>query len=185
MGPRRISLAETATAMAQTASPIILADISTIRDLWDGPLVVKGILRGEDCLPLIEIGVDGIVVSNHGARFLDTVPATVTALPDVVEAVKGRAEIFLDGGVRRGVDVVKALALGARACLIGRPYIYGLAIGGEQGVAHVLDIFRREIDRALALVGCTSPLQLDGSYVSIAGWNNRLPCSHKRQNTEP
>lgn len=167
MGARRVSLADAATVMHRSAASITLADLRAVRKQWDGPLIIKGILRGEDCEDLINLGADGIVVSNHGARFLDTVSSTISALPQVVNAVNGRAEVFLDGGVRRGVDVIKAIGLGARACLIGRPYIYGLAIGGEAGVAHVLEIFRREIDRALALVGCKTPSQLDRSYVGI------------------
>ena len=176
MGSQRISLADTATRIQRTATSVTLADLARIRELWSGPLVVKGILRGEDCPPLVDLGVDGIVVSNHGARFLDTVPATITALRAVVEAVDGRAEVYLDGGVRRGVDVIKALALGARACLVGRPYIYGLAVGGEQGVSRVLEIFRTEIDRALALVGCCRPSELDPSYVGLSGWSMRAIC---------
>ncbi len=164
---RRVSLADAATVMHKSAASVTHDDLRAVRKLWDGPLIIKGILRGEDCEELINLGADAIVVSNHGARFLDTVPSTISALPRIAEAVNGRAEVYLDGGIRRGVDVVKAIALGARACLIGRPYIYGLAVGGEAGVAHVLEIFRREIDRGLALVGCKSPSQLDRSYVGI------------------
>jgi len=170
MGARRVSLAAAATMMMNSGSPVTHEHLREVRRLWDGPLVVKGILRGEDCEALVNLGADGIVVSNHGARFLDTVPATISQLPQVVDAVNGRAEVFLDGGVRRGVDVVKALALGARACLIGRPYIYGLAVGGQPGVEHVLEIFRREIDRALALVGCRTPAEIDRSYISVEPW---------------
>src|SRR6202008_236760 len=122
---RRVSLADAATAMHRSAASVTLDDLRAVRKLWDGPLIIKGILRGEDCEDLISLGADGIVVSNHGARFLDTVSSTISVLPRIADAVNGRAEVFLDGGVRRGVDVVKALALGARACLIGRPYIYG------------------------------------------------------------
>lgn len=167
MGARRVSLATAARVMMQAASSVTHDDLREVRRLWDGPLVIKGVTRGEDCEALINLGADGIVVSNHGARFLDTVPGTISSLPGVVDAVNGRAEVFLDGGIRRGVDVVKALALGARACLIGRPYIYGLAVGGQPGVEHVLEIFRREIDRALALVGCRTPGDIDRSHVGV------------------
>jgi isopentenyl diphosphate isomerase/L-lactate dehydrogenase-like FMN-dependent dehydrogenase len=165
MGPRRVSLADAATLMQKSAASVTLDDLATIRKLWNGPLVVKGILRGADCPPLLKLGADGIVVSNHGARFLDTVPASISVLPEVVDAVNDQAEVFLDGGVRRGVDVIKALAMGARACLVGRPYLYGLAAGGEAGVARVLEIFRLEIDRALALVGARRPSELDRSFL--------------------
>jgi L-lactate dehydrogenase (cytochrome)/(S)-mandelate dehydrogenase len=128
-------------------------DVDTLRKIWLGPLILKGILSPEDAKIAVERGVDGIVVSNHGGRQLDGAPATLDALPHVAEAVAQRIPILLDGGVRRGVDVVKALALGADACLIGRPQLWGLAVGGEAGVAHVLDIFRSEIDRAMGLCG--------------------------------
>jgi L-lactate dehydrogenase (cytochrome)/(S)-mandelate dehydrogenase len=128
-------------------------DVDTLRKIWPGPLILKGILSPEDAKIAIERGVNGIVVSNHGGRQLDGAPATLDALPRVAEAVAQRIPILLDGGVRRGVDVVKALALGADACLIGRPQLWGLAVGGEAGVAHVLDIFRSEIDRAMGLCG--------------------------------
>ena len=128
-------------------------DVDTVRKIWPGPLILKGILSPEDAKIAIERGVDGIVVSNHGGRQLDGTPATLDALPRVAEAVAQRIPVLLDGGVRRGVDVVKALALGADACLIGRPQLWGLAVGGEAGVAHVLDIFRSEIDRVMGLCG--------------------------------
>ena len=115
-----------------------------------------------------QAGVDGIVVSNHGGRQLDGTAATLDALEEVVEAVGDRVEVLLDGGVRRGTDVVKALALGARACLIGRPWLFGLAAGGEQGVVDVLEILRTELDRALALLGRPSIADLDRSAVSRA-----------------
>ena len=128
-------------------------DVDTLRKIWPGPLILKGILSPEDAKIAIERGVDGIAVSNHGGRQLDGAPATLDALPHVAEAVAQRIPILLDGGIRRGVDVVKALALGADACLIGRPQLWGLAVGGEAGVAHVLNIFRSEIDRVMGLCG--------------------------------
>jgi isopentenyl diphosphate isomerase/L-lactate dehydrogenase-like FMN-dependent dehydrogenase len=148
-------------------------DLRWIRDAWDGPLVLKGVMSGEDALRAVEAGCDGIVVSNHGGRQLDGVPATIDVLPEVVGAVGDRAEVLLDGGIRRGSDVVKALALGARACLIGRPWLFGLAIGGEAGVTRVLQTFAAEIDRTLALVGVTDCASLDSSVLRRrpgSGW---------------
>jgi isopentenyl diphosphate isomerase/L-lactate dehydrogenase-like FMN-dependent dehydrogenase len=131
------------------------ADVDELRRIWKGPLILKGILHPADATTAIDRGVDGIVVSNHGGRQLDGTPATIDALPPIVEAVAGRVPVLIDGGFRRGVDVVKALALGASACMIGRPHLWGLAVGGEAGVARVLDIYRREIDRAMGLCGAT------------------------------
>ncbi len=121
----------------------------------------------------LRLGVDGIVVSNHGGRVLDGVHATIDVLPEVVEAVGGRAEVFMDGGVRRGTDVVKALALGARACLIGRPYLFGLAAGGQGGVTRVLEILRAEIEQTMALVGCNTVADIDRSLVDMAAAGDR------------
>jgi isopentenyl diphosphate isomerase/L-lactate dehydrogenase-like FMN-dependent dehydrogenase len=132
------------------------------------PVLVKGIATAEDALLACEHGAAGIVVSNHGGRQLDGAPATVETLPEVVEAVAGRLEVLIDGGVRRGADVIKALALGARAVLIGRPIIWGLAVDGERGAARVLELLREEIELALALVGCGSPEQVSGSHVTRA-----------------
>ena len=142
------------------------ADLEWLRERWPGPLAVKGILSAEDAERAVAAGVDGIVVSNHGGRQLDGVSASLDALAEVVDAVGDRAEVLLDGGVRRGTDVVKALALGARACMIGRPWLYGLAAGGEPGVFAVLDILRTEIDRTLALLGRRSITELDGSVIA-------------------
>ncbi len=140
-------------------------DVDTVRKIWAGPLILKGILSPEDARIAIERGVDGIVVSNHGGRQLDGSPASLDALPPVAEAVANRIPILLDGGVRRGVDVVKALALGANACLIGRPQLWGLAVGGEAGVAHVLDIFRSEIDRVMGLCGVSRVEEIAGDLL--------------------
>ena len=129
-------------------------DLAGLRKLWHGPLIVKGVMAAEDAKRALDYGVNGIVVSNHGGRQLDGLPATVEVLPEIAKAVAGNAEVFIDGGIRRGADVVKAIALGARACLIGRPYMFGLAMGGEAGVTQVLQILRSEIDRTLALLGC-------------------------------
>jgi isopentenyl diphosphate isomerase/L-lactate dehydrogenase-like FMN-dependent dehydrogenase len=129
------------------------------------PVVVKGLLTAEDAHLACENGAAAIVVSNHGGRQLDGVAATLDVLEEIVDAVDGRAEVYLDGGVRRGVDVLKALALGARAVLIGRPMLWGLAVGGEEGVADVLRMFRDEVELALALLGCTSPADVGRAHI--------------------
>lgn len=120
------------------------------------PVVVKGVCRGDDARRIAEHGAKAIVVSNHGGRQLDTAPATCEVLPHVVDAVEERCEIYVDGGIRRGSDVLKAIALGARAVLIGRPILWGLCVGGEQGAVQVLEILRRELDEAMLLSGCTT-----------------------------
>lgn len=132
------------------------ADVEWLRSITRLPILVKGIVRPDDALRAIDCGVAGIVVSNHGGRQLDTSPATIDVLPAIVEAVQGKAEILLDGGVRRGTDVLKAVALGARAVGIGRPVLWGLAAGGQEALSRVLEILRAEIDLALALCGCAS-----------------------------
>ena len=129
------------------------------------PVVVKGLLTAEDARLACENGAAAIVVSNHGGRQLDGVSATIDVLEEVVDAVDGRAEVYLDGGVRRGVDVLKALALGARAVLIGRPMLWGLAVAGEEGVADVLRMFREEVELGLSLLGCTSPAEVGRAHV--------------------
>ena len=128
-------------------------DVAWLRSLWSGPLLLKGVLHPDEARRAVAEGIDGLIVSNHGGRQLDGAPASVEALPAVAEAVQARIPILIDGGVRRGTDVVKALALGAKACLIGRPHLWGLAVAGEPGVAAVLEIYRREIDRVMALGG--------------------------------
>ena len=144
-------------------------DIDWVRSVWDGPLALKGILNPEDARLAAEHGVNGIIVSNHGGRQLDGVPSAIAALPRAVDAVAGRAEIILDGGVRRGNDVLKALSLGATACMIGRPFLYGLAAGGGVGVERALAIFRNEIDVNLALLGRAGVKELDRTAVTWAG----------------
>ena len=130
-------------------------DIAWVRERWKGPIVIKGILDPEDARSAIAAGVDGLVVSNHGGRQLDGVPASVTALPDIVEIVDGKIPVLMDGGVRSGLDVLRALALGADACLLGRAWAYPLAAGGEQAVAKMLSLLRAELKVAMALTGCT------------------------------
>jgi isopentenyl diphosphate isomerase/L-lactate dehydrogenase-like FMN-dependent dehydrogenase len=129
------------------------------------PVVLKGVVTEEDARIAVEHGAAAIVVSNHGGRQLDGVPATLDALPEVAEAVAGRVEVYLDGGIRRGTDVAKALAVGARAVLAGRAPIFGLAAAGEDGVRHVLELLREELALALSLLGCTSPEELTRAHV--------------------
>lgn len=129
-------------------------DIAWVRQNWPGKLVIKGILDSDDARVAVEAGADGIVVSNHGGRQLDSAQSTITALPRIVEAVSDMIPVLMDGGVRSGEDVVKAMALGAQACLIGRPWAYALAGRGEEGVAHVLELFRKQIATTLVLSGC-------------------------------
>ena len=139
------------------------ADIAWVRENWTGKLIVKGVLDPEDARRAVDAGVDGIVVSNHGGRQLDSVPSSARALPDVVDAVAGRVEVLADGGVRTGLDVVKLLALGARAVLVGRAWAWAVAARGEAGVRHVLAILRADIDVALGLTGHRSIADLDRS----------------------
>ena len=145
-------------------------DFAWIRREWDGPIVAKGVLIPEDAERAIAAGADAIVVSNHGGRQLDGVPATLRVLPEIVAAVNGRAEVLMDGGIRRGSDVVKALALGAKAVLIGRAYAYGLAAGGSMGVATAIEILRTDIVRTLRLLGRASTAELDRSDVTVPAY---------------
>ncbi len=140
-------------------------DLEWIRDHWPGTVYLKGVLDPDDAVRAVAIGCEGVVVSNHGGRQLDHALSALDALAPIVAAVGDRAEVLLDGGVRRGTDIVKALALGARAVLIGRPQIYGLIVGCERGVVDVLEIFHAELDRALALMGAQSVHQLDRSWL--------------------
>jgi L-lactate dehydrogenase (cytochrome)/(S)-mandelate dehydrogenase len=139
------------------------SDVERLRGQWRGPLILKGLLHPGEAREAINRGVDGIIVSNHGGRQLDGAVASIRALPGIVEAVGGRAPVLVDGGFRRGIDVVKALALGARAIMIGRPHLWGVACAGEDGVFWVLELFRREIDRALALGGWDGVAKLNPS----------------------
>ncbi len=139
--------------------------MTELRERWKVPVVVKGLVTAEDALLACEHGAAGVVVSNHGGRQLDGAIASLHALPEVVEAVDGRAEVYVDGGVRRGTDVVTALALGARAVLVGRPVVFGLAYGGDTGVRQVLELLRDETENALALLGCRSPDEVTSAHV--------------------
>jgi 4-hydroxymandelate oxidase len=140
-------------------------DLEWVRSVTKLPLVLKGMLDPADAARAVEAGVQGVIVSNHGARNVDTVPAAIDALPDVVEQVRGRIPVLVDGGIRRGTDVLKALALGASAVLIGRPYLYGLAVNGAAGVTHVVNILRRELEMAMASTGRPTLSSLDASVI--------------------
>lgn len=143
-------------------------DIAWLRSITRLPLVIKGIVRPDDALRAAEAGAAGIIVSNHGGRQLDTAPATIEVLPEIAEALRGsQVEVFVDGGVRRGTDVVKALALGARAVLVGRPVLWGLAAGGEAGVTAALGLLRNELDLAMALAGAPTVAEITRDLVRI------------------
>ncbi|NUP81579.1 MAG: alpha-hydroxy-acid oxidizing protein [Nonomuraea sp.] len=148
---------------------VTLRDLEWIRSAWQGKLLVKGVQRVDDAKDLAAAGVDGIVVSNHGGRQLDRSPTPLELLPEVVDAVGGRAEVFLDGGVRSGADVAAAVAFGARACFVGRAYLYGLMAGGEPGVRRVLDLLHTELVRTLRLLGLTGISGLGPDAVRLRG----------------
>jgi len=141
-------------------------DLQWIREIWTGPIVIKGILTADDARRAADEGAAAIIVSNHGGRQLDCAPATIRALPEVVKAVSGRVEVLMDGGIRRGSDIVKAICMGARAVLIGRSYAYGLACAGEAGVRRALEILQDDMQRTLRLLGCSTTAELDLSLVS-------------------
>jgi isopentenyl diphosphate isomerase/L-lactate dehydrogenase-like FMN-dependent dehydrogenase len=135
--------------------------------VWSGPIIVKGLLTGEDARHAVDEGAAAVVVSNHGGRQLDSVSPTIRALPEVVAAANGQIEVLMDGGVRRGSDIVKALCLGARAVLVGRAYAFGLGAAGPAGVARALEILKSDVERTLRLLGCPSVAALDRSYVDV------------------
>jgi L-lactate dehydrogenase (cytochrome) len=162
-GPLRVGQAHS----SMTRGAFFWKDMSWIRDLWKGPLVIKGVLSAEDARRALDYGAAAVVVSNHGGRQLDGVPASLRVLPEIVAAVNGRAEVLMDSGIRRGSDVVKAICLGAKAVLCGRAYAYGLAAAGEAGVARALEILRSDLERTLKLLGCASIRELNRSYLNV------------------
>jgi L-lactate dehydrogenase (cytochrome) len=164
-GKGQMKLIDVAAALAESA--VTWADLKWIRDLWKGRIVVKGVLTADDARRSMDEGAAAISVSNHGGRQLDGVPASLRALPEVVEAVQGSIEVLMDGGIRRGTDIVKALCLGARAVLCGRAYAYGLAAGGEAGVDRAIEILRVDLERTLRLLGVSSVAELDRSYINF------------------
>ena len=148
-------------------------DLKWIREAWGGKLIIKGVHIGDDARKAIDLGVDAVVVSNHGARQLDSVAPTIRVLPEIINAVNGEIDVLLDGGIRRGSDVVKAFCLGAKGVLIGRAYAYGLAAGGGPGVARAIEILKTDVVRTMKLLGCDSVLNLDRSYVQIpSAWES-------------
>lgn len=147
------------------AAAVSWSDLAWIREAWGGPIVVKGVHTADDARKAVDAGADAVVVSNHGGRQLDGVAATLRVLPEVLEAVGRQVEVLVDGGVRRGADVAKAVALGAKAVLVGRAYAYGLGAAGREGVAKALEILRTELERTLKLLGCPAVAELDRSYL--------------------
>jgi L-lactate dehydrogenase (cytochrome) len=144
-----------------------LADVRSLREAWSGPLIVKGVQGADDARAVVDAGADAVVVSNHGGRQLDRSPTPLEQLPAVVQAVGDRAEVYLDGGILDGADVVAAVAMGARACLVGRAYLYGLMAGGERGVQRAADILSREVTRTMQLLGVTSVAELTPERVRL------------------
>jgi L-lactate dehydrogenase (cytochrome) len=144
-------------------------DLAWIRERWGGKLIVKGVMDAEDARHAVEAGVDALVVSNHGGRQLDGAPSTISVLPDILRAVDGRTEVWMDGGIRSGQDVLRALALGARGVLIGRAFLYGLGACGERGVHRTLDIIARELDLSMAFCGRTRVQDVDRTILANPG----------------
>ncbi|TAM87514.1 alpha-hydroxy-acid oxidizing protein [bacterium] len=165
-GQGPMPLMDIGAALADTV--VTWNDLQWIRKAWSGPIVVKGVLSAEDAKRAVDEGAAAIVVSNHGARQLDYVPASLQVLPEIVKAVRGQVEVIMDSGIRRGTDIVKALCLGAEAVLIGRAYAYGLAAGGQAGVTRALTILRDDVERTLRLLGCKSVADLDPTYIEAA-----------------
>ena len=168
-GKGQMRLVDINAALAESA--VAWNDFRWIREIWRGPIVVKGVLTGDDAQHAMDEGAAAISVSNHGGRQLDGVQASLRALPEVVEAVKGRIEVLMDGGIRRGADIAKAICMGAKAVLCGRAYAYGLAAAGEAGVDRAIEILRTDLERTLRLLGCESVSALGRSYVNVPkGW---------------
>ena len=165
LGPADHPMTVEEALMEWTAAPPRWEDFAWIRRQWRGPIIAKGIVNGEDARRAVDCGVSAIVVSNHGGRQLDGMPATLSALVEVLDAVGDSVEVLVDGGVRRGSDVIRALALGARAVMIGRAWAYGLAAAGEPGVETILSMLRVDMDRTLRLLGCQAVADLDRSFI--------------------
>jgi len=164
-GKGPMPLLDVAAGLAESA--VTWGDFKWIREHWGGPIVVKGVLTGDDARRAIDHGAAAVSVSNHGGRQLDGVRSSLRALPEIVEAVHGQVEVLMDGGIRRGSDIVKAICMGARAVLCGRAYAYGLAAAGEAGVVRALEILRTDLERTLRLLGCRSISELDHSYINV------------------
>jgi isopentenyl diphosphate isomerase/L-lactate dehydrogenase-like FMN-dependent dehydrogenase len=164
-GQGPMALIDVAAALSE--SVVTWQDFYWLRKVWPGPIVAKGVLTGDDARRAIDVGAAGVVVSNHGGRQLDGVSATLRVLPEIVKAVNGQVEILMDGGVRRGGDIIKAICMGARAVLVGRAYAYGLAAAGEPGVNRAIAILRADLERTMKLLGCASISELDQTYVDV------------------
>jgi isopentenyl diphosphate isomerase/L-lactate dehydrogenase-like FMN-dependent dehydrogenase len=164
-GKGPMKLIDVAAALGQ--ANVTWEDMRWIRECWPGPMIVKGVLTADDARRAVDAGAAAVVVSNHGGRQLDSVSATIRALPEIVAAVGGQLEVLMDGGIRRGSDIVKAICLGARAVLCGRAYAYGLSAAGEAGVTRAIEILKSGAERTLKLLGCPSVSALDSSYVSV------------------
>jgi L-lactate dehydrogenase (cytochrome) len=169
-GPARA--ADVRTMLAESVCD--WSDLAWIRAAWPGHIVLKGVLSADDAKRAVDAGVTGIVVSNHGGRQLDTCLPTAQALPAIVRAVGGQIDVLVDGGIRRGADIVKALCMGAKAVLVGRAYAYGFAAAGTAGVLRAIDILLADVDRTMRLLGCPSTKELDGRYVEVPGEWERL-----------
>jgi L-lactate dehydrogenase (cytochrome) len=166
-GKGPMALIDVSAALARAV--VTWEDIRWLKRIWTGPIVVKGVLTADDARRAVDEGAAAIVVSNHGGRQLDGAPATLKVLPEVVAAVNGQAEVLMDGGIRRGSDIVKAICLGARAVLLGRAYAFGLAAAGKPGVTRAIEILRSDVERTLRLLGCPSVSALNSSYLNISG----------------
>ena len=164
-GQGPMSLLDVAAALAE--SVVTWKDFYWLREVWPGPIVAKGVLTGEDARRAIDVGAAGVVVSNHGGRQLDGVSATLRVLPEIVKAVNGQIEVLMDGGIRRGGDIVKAMCMGARAVLVGRAYAYGMAAAGFRGVTRSIAILQADLERTMKLLGCESIAELDQTYLEF------------------
>jgi L-lactate dehydrogenase (cytochrome) len=160
-------LAAIDVAAALESAQISWTDLKWIRQLWDGPIVMKGVMTADDARRSVDHGAQGIVVSTHAGRQLDGVAGSLRVLPGVLEAVGSQIDVIFDGGIRRGADVVKAMAMGAKAVILGRGYAYGMAAAGDAGIERAIEIFRADIVRTLKLLGCPSIAQVDQSYIAL------------------
>jgi isopentenyl diphosphate isomerase/L-lactate dehydrogenase-like FMN-dependent dehydrogenase len=164
-GKGPLPLMDVGAALSRTA--VTWADMKWLKEAWSGPIVIKGILTGDDARRAVDTGAAAVIVSNHGGRQLDYAPAALKVVPEVVAAVGGQAEVLMDGGIRRGSDVVKALCMGAQAVLVGRAYAYGLGAAGEAGVTRAIEILRADLNRTMVLLGCKSISQLNQSFIQL------------------
>jgi L-lactate dehydrogenase (cytochrome) len=168
----------TAIINSQFDPGLTWSDINWVQEQWEGPVVLKGVLRAEDAQQAARLGVGGVIVSNHGGRQLDHAPSSISALPAVADAAGSEIEVYMDGGIRRGVDILKAVALGARACLSGRALVYGLGAGGEAGAIRAVNLLVEELRLAMTLAGCPSLRELDRSWVRETPQDERISILH-------